>query len=124
MYLCVKILATEAQVPIWQLIVIRMGLTAFCCFLWLQCSGDPHPFLGPPGVRGLLILRGIAGFFGRNFQIILWMIERMLTNSYSRLGSGLFPTYYVLQYLSLSDATTISFLSPVLVGKFIRRAER
>ncbi|GAA5957464.1 hypothetical protein JCM3765_001151 [Sporobolomyces pararoseus] len=94
MNLCVKVLVSTEKVPIWELIVVRMGVTAFFCVLWLQYSGDPHPFLGPPGVRGLLVIRGVVGFF------------------------GLFPVYYVLQYLSLSDATTISFLSPVLVGLF------
>ncbi|GAA5899462.1 uncharacterized protein JCM6883_005228 [Sporobolomyces salmoneus] len=94
MNLCVKILVSEIQVPIWELILVRMGVTAFFCVLWLKWSGDPNPLLGPPGVRGLLCIRGIVGFF------------------------GLFPVYYVLQYLSLSDATTIGFLSPVLVGLF------
>ncbi|GAA5838705.1 hypothetical protein JCM3766R1_001567 [Sporobolomyces carnicolor] len=94
MNLCVKVLVSEIDVPIWELIMIRMGFTALFCFLWLKSSGDPHPLLGPPGVRGLLCIRGIVGFL------------------------GLFPSYYVLQYLSLSDATTISFLSPVLVGVF------
>lgn len=52
-----------------------------------------HPLLGPPGVRLLLVARGFVGFF------------------------GLFPGYYALRYLSLSDATVLSFLAPVLVGK-------
>ncbi|GAA5826790.1 hypothetical protein JCM5353_003237 [Sporobolomyces roseus] len=92
MNVCVKILVSEVQVPIWELIVVRMGVTALGCVVWLRASGDPHPYLGPPGVRFLLCIRGIVGFF------------------------GLFSIYYVLQYLSLSDATTIGFLSPVLVG--------
>ncbi|GAA6059362.1 hypothetical protein JCM10212_003260 [Sporobolomyces blumeae] len=92
MNLCVKILVSEVEVPIWELILVRMAVTAFGCCVWLKVSGDPHPFLGPPGVRVLLCIRGIVGFF------------------------GLFPVYFVLKYLSLSDATTISFLSPVLVG--------
>ena len=45
------------------------------------------------------------------------MIARMttylhLTMSYSRFV-GLFGTYYALQYLSLSDATVLSFLTPM-----------
>ncbi|GAA6010131.1 hypothetical protein JCM11491_005354 [Sporobolomyces phaffii] len=94
MNVSVKILVSEIKVPIWELIAIRMFFTMVGSALWLRLSGDPHPYLGPPGVRGLLCIRGIVGFF------------------------GLFPVYYVLQYLSLSDATTIGFLSPVLVGIF------
>jgi drug/metabolite transporter (DMT)-like permease len=52
-----------------------------------------YPLLGPPGVRLLLAARGFVGFF------------------------GLFPGYYALHYLSLSDATVLSFLAPVLVGR-------
>lgn len=65
MNLCVKVLVSEIDVPIWELIMIRMGFTALFCFLWLKSSGDPHPLLGPPGVRGLLCIRGIVGFLGQ-----------------------------------------------------------
>lgn len=44
--------------------VVRMGVTALGCVVWLRASGDPHPYLGPPGVRFLLCIRGIVGFFG------------------------------------------------------------
>jgi len=44
--------------------VVRMGVTALGCVVWLRLSGDPHPYLGPPGVRFLLCIRGIVGFFG------------------------------------------------------------
>ncbi|GAA5855149.1 hypothetical protein JCM8547_002399 [Rhodosporidiobolus lusitaniae] len=93
MNVCVKLLQSDAEpMPVWELIFIRMFVTFLGCYGWLRWTGDPNPFLGPPGVRGLLIVRGVIGFF------------------------GLFPGYYALRYLSLSDATTISFLSPVLVG--------
>jgi len=49
----------------------------------------PDPFLGPKGVRGLLVLRGCSGFI------------------------ALFGMYYSLKYLSLSDATVLTFLSPL-----------
>ena len=49
-------------------------------------------FLGPPGVRRLLLIRGICGF-----------------------GSTLL-LYLALQHLSLSDATTITFLGPMLIA--------
>ncbi|KAK7028297.1 Aldo-keto reductase [Favolaschia claudopus] len=49
----------------------------------------PHPFIGPEGVRSLLVLRGVTGFLGLN------------------------GTYFALQYLSLSDVTVIEFLVPM-----------
>ncbi|GAA5827240.1 hypothetical protein JCM11251_001185 [Rhodosporidiobolus azoricus] len=89
---CVKLLERDVSMPVWELIFIRMSMTFAGCYTYLRWTGDPNPFLGPPGVRLLLCARGVVGFF------------------------GLFPGYYALQYLDLSDATTISFLSPVLVG--------
>jgi len=58
----------------------------------------PDPFLGPKGIRMLLFMRGFSGFF------------------------GLFGMYYSLQYLSLSDATVLTFLSPLttaMAGAFL-----
>jgi len=52
----------------------------------------PDPILGPKGLRLLLVLRGITGFF------------------------GLSGVYFSLQYLSLSDAMVLSFLTPLLTG--------
>ncbi|KWU46905.1 hypothetical protein RHOSPDRAFT_10306, partial [Rhodotorula sp. JG-1b] len=89
---CVKLLERDVQVPVWELIVIRMFITYVGCYSYLRWSGDPHPFAGPPGVRLLLALRGFIGFF------------------------GLYTNYAALQYLSLADASTLWFISPVLVG--------
>ncbi|GAA5867917.1 hypothetical protein JCM3774_004721 [Rhodotorula dairenensis] len=89
---CVKLLERDVQVPVWELIVIRMFITYIGCYSYLRWSGDPHPFAGPPGVRLLLALRGFVGFF------------------------GLYTNYAALQYLSLADASTLWFISPVLVG--------
>ncbi len=47
-----------------QVIFIRMFFTWVCCVIYLLVTGDKHPFLGPPAVRGLLALRGFVGFFG------------------------------------------------------------
>ena len=102
------------DIPVWELIAVRMALTWIGCiacklyiqsrrprrnfpetsftFLDMKWAKTPHPFLGPPGVRILLCIRGIVGYF------------------------GLFGMYSSLRYLSLSDATVLSFISPVLVG--------
>ncbi|KAF8621952.1 hypothetical protein AX15_007383 [Amanita polypyramis BW_CC] len=52
-------------------------------------TGMEDPVFGPKGVRLLLVFRGASGFVGL---------------------SGL---YFSLQYLSLSDATVLTFLSPL-----------
>ncbi|BGP28484.1 hypothetical protein JCM10296v2_000219 [Rhodotorula toruloides] len=90
---CVKLLEEDVAVPVYELIVIRMLITFAGCYAYLRWwARDPHPFLGPPGVRLLLCLRGFVGFF------------------------GLYTNYAALQYLSLADASTLWFASPVLVG--------
>ncbi|KAG2002526.1 integral to membrane protein [Coprinopsis cinerea AmutBmut pab1-1] len=66
-----------------------MGITYLCCMVYMLAAKIPDPFLGPKGVRILLAFRGFTGFF------------------------GLFGIYYSLQYLSLSDATVLTFLSPM-----------
>ncbi|KAF8623271.1 hypothetical protein AX17_007477 [Amanita inopinata Kibby_2008] len=52
-------------------------------------TGIPDPIVGPKGIRLLLLFRGLSGFV------------------------GLFGIYYSLQYLSLSDATVLTFLTPL-----------
>lgn len=99
-----------------QVIFARMSLTWIGCVIALRVTNTPHPMLGPPEVRRLLVARGIVGFF------------------------GLSGFYGSLKYLSLSDATgesplethnktrsspnpflpvspaVITFLSPILTG--------
>ncbi|KAJ3565515.1 hypothetical protein NP233_g7579 [Leucocoprinus birnbaumii] len=72
-----------------QLIVVRMAITWVCSIVYMFSTGVPDPLRGPEGVRLLLVFRGVSGFF------------------------GLFGTYFSLQYLSLSDATVITFLAPL-----------
>ncbi|CAO1626704.1 unnamed protein product [Jaminaea pallidilutea] len=84
--------ASDAAVSPFQIIFVRMSFTWLASISTLFILSDPNPILGPPGVRALLCLRGVIGFF------------------------GLAGLYYSLQYLSLSDATTLTFLSPTLVG--------
>jgi len=49
----------------------------------------PDPIAGPKGVRTLLVIRGITGFF------------------------GLCGLYWSLQYLSVADATVLTDLTPL-----------
>lgn len=80
-----------------ELIVVRMVITLACCLLYMFAMKIPDPILGPKGVRLLLVNRGLCGFF------------------------GLFGMYYSLQYLSLADATVLSFLMPLsaAIGGYI-----
>ncbi|PPQ67786.1 hypothetical protein CVT25_009090 [Psilocybe cyanescens] len=62
-------------------------VTTLQSFAW-YIAKIPDPVLGPKGVRLWLLSRGVGGFI------------------------GLFGIYFALQYLSLSDATVLTFLSP------------
>ncbi|EJF60881.1 drug/metabolite transporter [Dichomitus squalens LYAD-421 SS1] len=72
-----------------ELIWVRMVMTWVVCVAYMSVTKVPKPVLGPKGIRTLLAYRGLSGFV------------------------GLFGTYYALQYLSLSDVTVLSFLTPM-----------
>ncbi|TCD70378.1 hypothetical protein EIP91_003730 [Steccherinum ochraceum] len=84
-----KLNSIDPPVPPMELIWVRMTITWLCCVAYMTIMKVPDPFLGPKPVRWLLALRGFVGFF------------------------GLFGVYYSLQYLSLSDATVLTFLAPM-----------
>ncbi|KAF7328954.1 Aldo-keto reductase [Mycena venus] len=86
----VKILQNlDEPVSTLELIVVRMAITYICSVGYMLIQKIPHPFIGPEGVRVLLVFRGVTGFIGLN------------------------GTYFSLQYLSLSDVTVLSFLVPM-----------
>ncbi|PPQ88433.1 hypothetical protein CVT25_011537 [Psilocybe cyanescens] len=78
-----KLNSVDPPVPTLEII------TYICCMGYMLSTGVPDPYFGPKGVRLLLVTRGAVGFF------------------------GLFGVYYSLQYLSLSDATVLTFLAPM-----------
>ncbi|KAH9475214.1 putative transport protein [Psilocybe cubensis] len=84
----IKLHKTDPPVTTFQLILVRMAITFICCMIYMHLAKIPDPLLGPKGVRLWLLMRGIGGFI------------------------GLFGIYFSLQYLSLSDATVLTFLSP------------
>ncbi|KAH9895972.1 hypothetical protein C8Q73DRAFT_729352 [Cubamyces lactineus] len=84
-----KLNSLDPPVPAFELIFVRMAITWICCITYMFIAKVPDPILGPKGVRLLLVARGFFGFF------------------------GLFGVYYSLQYLSLSDATVLTFLAPM-----------
>lgn len=93
MSLSVKYLMETTGMSTLTLILVRMGITGMCCWavLW-GVQRDPHPILGPPDIRRLLLLRGLCGF------------------------SGLLCAYQAFRYLSVSDTVTIQFLQPTVTG--------
>ncbi|KAF9234437.1 hypothetical protein BU15DRAFT_79045 [Melanogaster broomeanus] len=92
-YFSVKVLnQLDIPIPALEIITVRMIITYIFCMLYTNIMKIPDPFLGPKGVRLLLVCRGVTGFF------------------------GLFGHHYAVQYLSLADATVLTFLSPLVTG--------
>ncbi|KAI1204377.1 uncharacterized protein F4807DRAFT_465732 [Annulohypoxylon truncatum] len=71
-----------------QIIFVRMFATAALGSLYMWYKNVPDFPLGRREIRGLLVLRGLAGF------------------------TGLFCLYYSLSYLDIADSTVITFLVP------------
>ncbi|KAH9170220.1 drug/metabolite transporter [Lactarius sanguifluus] len=84
--------SSDKAVPTLELIQVRMAITYVCSVAYMYWRRIPDPLLGPKNVRTLLVLRGFAGF---------------LTLS---------GAYFSLQHLSLSDATVLTFIAPILTG--------
>lgn len=78
-----------------QILFVRMLITYLLCLFYMVVtkSVDDAPF-GPKSQRPFLVLRGIFGCI------------------------GVFSIYYSLQYLSLSDTVSISFLTPMVTAFF------
>jgi drug/metabolite transporter (DMT)-like permease len=82
----------DDPVPTLELIQVRMVVTYVCSVAYMHWKRIPDPLLGPKGLRALLVLRGLTGFFSI---------------------AGL---YFSLQHLSLSDAMVLTFIAPILTG--------
>ncbi|KAL5358387.1 hypothetical protein BJX96DRAFT_146445 [Aspergillus floccosus] len=72
-----------------QILFARMSITMVASYLYMWYARVPHP-LGTRPVLGLLVLRAMAGFI------------------------GVYGLYYSVQYLALSEATVLTFLTPIL----------
>ncbi|CEP62835.1 uncharacterized protein LALA0_S06e04918g [Lachancea lanzarotensis] len=77
-----------------QILVVRMFITyvGTVIYMYWNRSKIEHVPWGPPEMRKWFILRGCTGFF------------------------GVFGMYYSLMYLSVPDATVITFLGPSITG--------
>ena len=91
--------------PAWELLLLRMSITAVITYLAMNRIGVPHACLGPPGVRLLLLARGCLGFG------FLGCDHTLRTPADWRSG-----LYHSLRVLSLPDATLLSFTGPVFAG--------
>jgi drug/metabolite transporter (DMT)-like permease len=96
MNLSTRLLETDgehgAAMHPFQILFARQGITAAVCITYGMYSKSVEHFpLGPKGIRWLLVLRGIGGFF------------------------GVFGLYFSLLYLPLSEATVLTFLAPIIV---------
>ncbi|KAI9889948.1 MAG: hypothetical protein M1814_004671 [Vezdaea aestivalis] len=69
-----------------------MSITSILCFAYMYFNKVPYAPFGKREVRGLLVARGVGGFFG---------------------VTGL---YYSLVYLPIAEATVLSFLAPMVAG--------
>ncbi|KAI0247424.1 hypothetical protein BJV78DRAFT_935985 [Lactifluus subvellereus] len=85
-------LTRNEPVPMLELICIRMALSYIYSVSYMYWRKIPHPFLGPKGVRVLLVFRCFTGVISL---------------------SGM---YFSLQYLSLSDTVVLRFIVPTLTG--------
>ncbi|KAJ3481759.1 hypothetical protein NLI96_g7437 [Meripilus lineatus] len=56
-----KLNSIDTPVPAFELILVRMGITWICCVSYMFSTKVPDPFLGPKGVRLLLVVRGFVG---------------------------------------------------------------
>ncbi|OJA11334.1 hypothetical protein AZE42_04936 [Rhizopogon vesiculosus] len=79
----------DPPVHVLEIIAVRTGITFICCVIYMIIKRIPDPITGPKGVRTLLVFRGIAGFFASS------------------------SFYWSLQYLSVADATVLTFLTPL-----------
>ncbi|WVR07397.1 hypothetical protein IAU60_004438 [Kwoniella sp. DSM 27419] len=93
MNLTVKYFLSATRISALTLIFVRMGITGCFCIASLAfIVNDPNPILGPPGIRKMLVLRGVWGFVG--------------------LLSG----YQSLRGLTVSDSISIQFLAPTVTA--------
>ncbi|KAH8984540.1 hypothetical protein EDB86DRAFT_2962414 [Lactarius hatsudake] len=84
--------SSDEPVPILEIILVRTTITCLFSLIYMYRKNISDPLLGPKGIRTLLALRGLSG------------------------SLAVFGVYFSLQYLSLSDATVLTFVAPILTG--------
>lgn len=92
MNLSARLLELESDMHPFQILFARMSITTVmsCLYMWwMQVPDFP---LGVKGIRTVLIIRGVSGFF------------------------GIYGMWFSMMYLPLAEATVITFLAPMLAG--------
>ncbi|GAB1313582.1 Integral membrane protein DUF6 [Madurella fahalii] len=92
MNLAARLLEFDAGMHPFQILFVRMSSTTILSCLYMWWYKVPDFPLGPKEVRGVLILRGVSGFF------------------------GIYGMWYSMMYLPLAEATVITFLAPSVAG--------
>ncbi|EHA47540.1 hypothetical protein MGG_03957 [Pyricularia oryzae 70-15] len=94
MNMCARILEHEEEGAMHptQLLFVRMAITVVFANLYMWWAKTPDAPFGKPGVRWLLLARGVTGFF------------------------GIYGMWYSIMYLPLAEATVITFLVPCVTG--------
>jgi len=85
---------TYANTDNLQILIVMMSIITILSwtYILLSSAAIPGGAFGPPKLRPLLVVRGVAGFFG------IWGF------------------YVSLRYLALAEATLINFLAPILAA--------
>ena len=96
-----------------QILLVRMTITWFCSMMWMWRVKTPHMPLGQKGIRGLLIVRGAAGFIGVFGLYCTFYGSYELLRCVGGLLTGVIDS---LSYLPLPDATVITFLVPTVMS--------
>ncbi|AEO71138.1 uncharacterized protein THITE_2123230 [Thermothielavioides terrestris NRRL 8126] len=91
MNLAARLLELRGRHPL-QILFARMSLTTALSCLYMWWTSVPDFPLGPRGLRWVLVVRGVTGFF------------------------GIYGMWYSMMYLPLAEATVITFLAPMLSG--------
>ncbi|KAL2759867.1 hypothetical protein ACRALDRAFT_1060150 [Sodiomyces alcalophilus JCM 7366] len=92
MNLAARVLQVEEGMHPFQVLFARQSLTMLGAVVYMWWTKTPDFPFGPREVRGLLIARGVFGFF------------------------GIYCMWYSMMSLPLAEATVITFLAPSIAG--------
>ncbi|KAH6851233.1 hypothetical protein B0I37DRAFT_429789 [Chaetomium sp. MPI-CAGE-AT-0009] len=92
MNLSARLLELESEMHPFQILFARMSMTTVMSCLYMWWRQVPDFPLGAKGIRTVLVVRGISGFF------------------------GIYGMWFSMMYLPLAEATVITFLAPMLAG--------
>jgi drug/metabolite transporter (DMT)-like permease len=95
-----------------QVIFARMSITALLSTLYMWYTNVPDFPLGAPAVRGWLILRALAGFFG----LFCLYCKKYHVSPKSLFKILMYVILDSVHYLPLAEATVFRFLVPIITA--------